>query len=105
MSLGVERSRNASEGRVVETSRMFHAAKAASNRPARSPIRGSGLGGDMDMFGAAKAPPIDDTVDVEVTQAVVISTATARKRERTGAAGRTAAVRQSDGSGLTEDSG
>jgi hypothetical protein len=59
----------------------------------------------MDMFGAAKAPPIDDTVDVEVTQALVISTATARERERAGAAGRIATVRQRDRSGLTEDSG
>src|ERR1051325_8528387 len=41
---GLPWSMNCSDGGVVETSRMFHAASAAFIHPARSPTRGSGLG-------------------------------------------------------------
>src|SRR6266496_1379827 len=37
------------DGGVVETRRMFQAARAASIHPARSPTRGSGLGAVVDM--------------------------------------------------------
>ncbi|PYO88969.1 MAG: hypothetical protein DMD66_06355 [Gemmatimonadetes bacterium] len=38
--------RNESEGGVVDTRFRFQAAWAASNQPARSPMRGSGFPGD-----------------------------------------------------------
>ena len=41
---------NFSVGCVVETNLRFHAAVAASNFPARSPTRGSGIGSPGDML-------------------------------------------------------
>src|SRR5688500_18480932 len=69
---------NFSDGGVVETLRMFHAASAASMRPARRPMRGSGLGGSADIVaGAAPASAVD--VDEEA-QAAAESAASASDR-------------------------
>jgi hypothetical protein len=51
---------NLSDGGVVETSRRFQIASPAFHHPARSPTRGSGLGGDIDMLA-----PGDDAVSEE----------------------------------------
>src|SRR5688572_26514680 len=40
---------NLSEGGVVDTSRRFQIASPGLYQPARNPMRGSGLGGDVDM--------------------------------------------------------
>src|SRR5215831_9762371 len=64
---------NFSLGFVVETSLMFHAAWAASHSPARSPMRGSGLGAPGSWTSTARIPPAcaacagagaDDAADV-----------------------------------------
>ena len=47
--------RNFSPGGVVEIIRMFHAACAASQRPAESPTRGSGVGMVADTIGLTGA--------------------------------------------------
>src|SRR5829696_5378004 len=47
--------RNFSFGGVVETSRMFQAAWAASHRPGARPTRGSGAGGVVDTIGVTGA--------------------------------------------------
>src|SRR5688500_16545943 len=72
--------RNFGAAGVFETSRMFQAASAAGTRmmplrvvsstPARSPTRGSGFGGDIDMSGVGE-PPADDE---DVAQAATDST-------------------------------
>jgi hypothetical protein len=53
---------NFSLGCVVDTSRMFHAAVAASNFPARRPTRGSGVGSPADMF--ALLPAVVETAEL-----------------------------------------
>lgn len=52
---------NFSDGGVFETTRRFHPASAAFIHPARSPTRGSGLGGVMDRSGdGAGVPPVEE---------------------------------------------
>jgi hypothetical protein len=58
----------------------------------------------MDIFGAAKEPPADETVDVEVAHAALTSKAATSESDRMGAASGAGAAGQSDGSGFTEDS-
>src|SRR5436309_667416 len=58
---------NDGEGCVVDTRRMFHAASAASNQPARRPTRGSGLGGVIDTFSVG-ALTLTVGVDLDVAQ-------------------------------------
>src|SRR5689334_15533004 len=69
LSLGVPVGRNAADGLVVDTSRMFHAASAALNTPGLSPTRGSGLGAlaDMSGVGAILEPML--VVELEVAHA------------------------------------
>ena len=76
---------------MVDTSRMFHAASAALNRPARRPMRGSGVGVPM--------LPIEVVEVVEVVEVAHAAPATspARKSSRADAAGNDA--------GFTRDSG
>jgi hypothetical protein len=52
---------NCSEGRVFETKFMFHSAWPASQTPALRPMRGSGLGGviDISAFGDGEVSPGD----------------------------------------------
>ena len=73
---------NGSGDLLLETNRRFHGTSAAGCTitrfavsldhgamvPARSPTRGSGLGGDMDMFGAIIGPA-DELDDVELDDA------------------------------------
>src|SRR3954453_9377945 len=67
---------NFSEGGVFETRCMFQAATPASNQPARRPTRGSGLGAETDMSGAADAPPDDiPPLDAHAAIAAVARTA------------------------------
>src|SRR5579859_5225826 len=57
-------SMNCGDGRVSESTRRFHDASPASQRPALRPTRGSGLGAlvDMSPTGAGPPPP-EDAVD------------------------------------------
>src|SRR4030088_1291565 len=54
---GVLRLMNCSDGGVFDSKRRFHDASAASNHPARSPMRGSGLGAVVDMLAAGDGAP------------------------------------------------
>src|SRR5687767_4378945 len=82
---------NFSAGGVFDTSRMFHDASAAGVRmtprrvesitPGRSPTRGSGLGGDMDMSGVGDPPDEGDGA-----HAATYSSPIASERERSGPA-------------------
>src|SRR5262245_12296079 len=47
--------RNFPDGGVLERTRRFHTASCAFIRPALRPIRGSGLGGEVDMLTAGLA--------------------------------------------------
>src|SRR5687768_3744610 len=81
---------NLSEGRVVETSRRFQIASPASHQPARSPTRGSGLGGDIDML----APGDDvEPADGAVAHAEVNNSPAASARDEARAADRRAPER------------
>jgi hypothetical protein len=81
---------NFSLGWVVDTSRMFHAAVAASNFPARKPTRGTGVGSPADML--ALPPPVVETADVH---AAAEKRPSASASENSGAAvDRTAARRR-----------
>src|SRR4051794_26358331 len=71
--------RNWFDGGVFDTRRIFHVASAArevirpvavSRDPARSPTRGSGRGGVVDMLGAGDGPALTDDVDDEHALAV-----------------------------------
>jgi hypothetical protein len=84
-SPGVLRLMKSFDGRVVETSRIFHAATPASNQPALSPTRGSGVGGvvDMSSWGTGAAPACaDDPLEqpVAITAPKPISEAAAHRR-------------------------
>src|SRR5438874_5187445 len=72
---------NDADGCVVETRRMFHDASAASNQPARSPMRGSGLGAVVDMFGAGDTLAIV-AVDPEVAHEASANRPTASVNEK-----------------------
>src|SRR5919112_191240 len=74
---------NLSEGRVVETSRRFQIASPASHQPARSPMRGSGLGADIDMLAAGEDVVPDDGA---VAHAEVDSSPATSARDETRAA-------------------
>ena len=83
---------NADDGGVFEASRRFHAAAPASNQPALSPTRGSGLGAELDMFIGPGIPACvaDDEVEVAhaaastfiLSDADMIDAALDRMRER-----------------------
>jgi hypothetical protein len=47
---------NVADGGVFDTTRIFHAASAASIAPARRPTRGSGIG-ELDLLETAVAHP------------------------------------------------
>src|SRR5688500_8014146 len=53
---------NFSEGGVFDTTSRFQIASPASIHPARSPMRGSGVGGVADILGAGAEPPGADGV-------------------------------------------
>src|SRR5688500_6468973 len=57
-SPGVVSLMNDADGRVLDTSVMFQRASPASNQPAFSPTRGSGLGGAADMRDALGTFPV-----------------------------------------------
>src|SRR5688500_6845109 len=57
-SPGVVSLMNDADGRVLDTSVMFQRASPASNQPAFSPTRGSGLGGAADMLDALGTFPV-----------------------------------------------
>jgi len=61
-SPGVVRFKKLGDGRVFDTTSRFQLACPGSNQPARSPIRGSGLGGDVDMSTAGDGadPAVED---------------------------------------------
>src|SRR5947209_3916825 len=88
---------NFSDGAVLEIKRRFHDASPArsrmravaeSRRPGLSPTRGSGLGADVDMFGAGDALGLEDIVDDDEAHAFTYSAPTASEANRNGAAGR-----------------
>src|SRR5262245_40751033 len=55
--------RNFSDGGVFDTTRRFHAASAASIRPAPKPTRGSGDGGEVESPACGGVEPCADNVD------------------------------------------
>src|SRR5438270_9235545 len=78
LSPGSARLMNEGDGGVVETSRRFHAACAASNQPARSPTRGSGFGAFIDMSGVGETPVPVETADGDEAQPAIVRSESAR---------------------------
>src|SRR5687767_379719 len=78
LSPGVVELVNFSDGRVDDTFRMFQIASPASHHPARSPTRGSGLGGTIDTM--ASVAPLS-MVDGAVAQAAANDAAMARNSD------------------------
>src|SRR6185369_7588246 len=72
------------DGGVVETSRMFHAASCALNRPARRPTRGSGLGGRMTLEGAGPLSIYEDDCDDAQAPTPVMPAASSSAPKREG---------------------
>src|SRR5690349_4705147 len=71
-SAGSARLMKFSDGGVLETSEMFHAASCALNHPGLSPMRGSGLGGVSDIFAAPCCWGAPDAVVPLEAQAVSV---------------------------------